>query len=126
MQLAEVRPEANPGVFLGGPDMTTTPRHWAVNPTSRRTAPLPRGWKATRQAVLQRDGYRCVWQDDHGRCTETTQLEVDHIDDPDDHSLDNLRTLCTWHHARRSSAQANAARAARRAPTKRTHPGLVR
>lgn len=91
-----------------------------------RTSPLPTGWKRLRQQVLNRDQHRCTWTENDQRCTETTSLEVDHICDRDDHHLDNLRTLCAWHHAKRTGHQAYAAsnQALRRRPQRR-HPGLI-
>lgn len=91
-----------------------------------RTSPLPPGWKRLRLAVLERDGHRCTWTENGIRCTETEHLECDHIGDRDDHSIDNLRTLCSGHHARRTGHQAYAAsnQALRRRPSRR-HPGLL-
>jgi len=87
---------------------------------------LPSNWQAIRAAVLTRDGRRCTWLQANGaRCAEITRLEVDHIGDPDDHRLANLRTLCHWHHARVTAAQSLAAR--RRAtttPRSSPHPGM--
>lgn len=98
---------------------------------SRRSTPLPRNWATLRRAVIRRDGGRCVWVEDDGtRCAETGSgpgggLEVDHLGSADDHSLANLRTLCKWHHARRTARQASAAagpRLSRRREPER-HPG---
>lgn len=87
---------------------------------------LPSNWQAIVRLVKARDGHRCTWtQNDGSRCPETTRLEVDHIGNPHDHSPDNLRTLCHWHHAQRTARQASASK--RRAPKMRTpepHPGL--
>lgn len=84
---------------------------------------MPSNWQAITRRVRARDGHRCTWiRADDTRCTETTRLEVDHIGDPNDHTLPNLRTLCHWHHARRTAAQAAAARTDRRACG--THPNL--
>lgn len=84
---------------------------------------LPPDWPAIRRHTLHRDGHRCTWtQADGTRCRETTRLEVDHIGDPDNHTLANLRTLCHWHHARRTARQAADAKQQRPAPS---HPGLT-
>lgn len=94
-------------------------------PGTRRTRPLPPNWRTLRNATIERDGHQCTWTEPDGsRCPETHHLEVDHIGDPDDHTA--LRTLCTWHHAKRTAAQAVAARLRnpRRRPTPR-HPGLI-
>lgn len=95
-------------------------------PDRWRKSPLPPGWKQTRTLVLTRDGHQCTWTEDGQRCPITTTLEVDHIGDPDDHTLANLRTLCGPHHHRRTGYQAYAAsnQALRRRPARR-HPGLL-
>lgn len=95
---------------------------------------LPPTWRRRiRPAVLSRDGHRCTWTVDGRRCpwvdlTGRT-LEVDHIDDPDDHSLGNLRTLCGRgsadnHHGKRTARQGVAARPVRARP-RPPHPGLI-
>lgn len=86
---------------------------------------LPANWPAIRNQVKARDGHRCTAiREDGNRCPETTRLEVDHIGDPDDHSpRRNLRTLCHWHHARRTATQSHAARQANKAQEQ--HPGLT-
>lgn len=96
-------------------------------PGSYRTSPLPANWTQLKRATHKRDGYQCTWiEHDGSRCTVTTDLECDHIGDRDDHSIDNLRTLCTWHHAKRTAAQAVAARLRHtRARPPRRHPGLI-
>ena len=103
---------------------------WKRDPTSWRTTPRPTGWKKTRQRILERDGHRCTWDNAGHRCTERA-TDVDHIGAPDDHSDDNLRSLCGPHHDHRTAHQAAAAsrtaRASRpgrlRAPER--HPGLL-
>jgi hypothetical protein len=100
------------------------PGQWAG---SNRREELPTNWYTEiRPAVLERDGYRCTAPlRDETRCPEPG-TDVDHIGDPNDHSLPNLRLLCSWHHDRKSSAQGNAARL-RPPPLRRPaekHPGL--
>jgi hypothetical protein len=96
---------------------------------SRRTSPLPPGWQTRiRPPVLERDGHRCTWIEEDGtRCTATDALEVDHIGDPNDHTPGNLRTLCRYHHRKRTALQARSARG--EAPPRRrppeAHPGLI-
>lgn len=68
--------------------------------TTRRTTPLPTGWAAIRERVLQRDHRTCSW------CGSQQRLEVDHINRNDDHSLGNLRTLCHNCHLTRTARQA--------------------
>lgn len=93
---------------------------------STRRATLPPNWAAIRRIVLERDGHRCVELMRNGsRCRDKAN-QVDHIGDPDDHTPGNLRSLCQWHHDRKSSQQGNAARTrlTSRRPAER-HPGLL-
>lgn len=99
---------------------------------SDRGARLPQNWHAIRGHVLKRDGYRCTWIDpDKRRRCEERATEVDHIRPGDDHSYGNLRSLCEWHHAKKSGAEGARARAIQRAKVKKkfrrteTHPGLL-
>ena len=56
-------------------------------------------WLTLKQGVLRRDGYRCTHVENGVRCTATEQLEVHHVDgDPSNNRLENLTTLCAWHH----------------------------
>lgn len=95
---------------------------------------LPRDWAARRSQVLAEESdcqlaYPDEWTTRHGvrRCTRVS-TEVDHINDPLDHSRPNLRGVCASCHARRTQAQAAAAQqgvAGRaRYPTTRA-PGLL-
>jgi hypothetical protein len=113
------------GQWQGGSRRSTLPPEWAPE---------------IRPAILDRDGHRCTWitdLDDGGpsdylagdydpdlRCPRRA-TDVDHIGDAHDHSPGNLRSLCSWHHDRRSSKQGNAARRrySNRRPPER-HPGL--
>lgn len=82
--------------------------------------------------MLRRDGYRCTVKLTYGeRCPEPA-TDVDHIVPNDDHSLDNLRAICEWHHDKKSGSEgARAAHFRRRAISKKlrrpveTHPGLL-
>lgn len=102
---------------------------WTPSPTEWRTIPLPKGWRRIRQQVLDRDGHQCTVVVNGVRCPETTDLEVDHLGNPDDHDLDNLATKCHSHHASKTGHQAAAARWSRvramRERTQRPHPGLI-
>jgi len=94
--------------------------------SSRRSSPLPKGWSAIRLAVLKRDRYICKYV---RGCTNRAN-EVDHINDPMDHSMANLRAICHQHHLIRTAMQASSvARANRvRYPRKRpqsSHPGII-
>jgi 5-methylcytosine-specific restriction enzyme A len=97
------------------------PGGWA---DSDRTSRLPAGWKQVAAAVKARDGHRCTWLERGVRCAGPAD-EVDHVIAGDDHSERNLRSLCTDHHRRKSSAEGNAARwrVSNRRPRER-HPGL--
>ncbi|AWY07567.1 HNH endonuclease [Streptomyces phage Yosif] len=99
--------------------------------SSDRRGRLPADWDKIRRRVLARDGHRCTHRDDYGtRCPEPA-TDVDHIKAGDDHSMSNLRALCSWHHARKSSGEGAAAKArARRRQDKKfrrdeDHPGLI-
>jgi hypothetical protein len=97
---------------------------------SHRRAQLPSNWRRDiRPRILQRDGHRCTWLDHGQRCTAEA-TEVDHIRRGDDHSDDNLRSLCRPHHARKSSAEGRSARTnwQPRPPHRRPaepHPGMT-
>ena len=95
----------------------------------RRSANLPRNWNRIRAAILKRDGFRCTWFTDGVRCSARA-TDVDHIvpahrgggDDPD-----NLRSLCKWHHDRKTGREAHAARVkveSRNRPAE-SHPGFI-
>ena len=97
------------------------PGNWAG---STRRASLPANWATViRPAVLARDKGRCRWIENNRRCP-CPATDVDHIADRHDHSLGNLRSLCSEHHNRRSSAQGNAAKKARRDRNIERHPAL--
>lgn len=95
---------------------------------SDRASRLPSDWATRRLRVLRRDGYRCQWREDDvpGICGERGS-DVDHINPGDDHSPENLQTLCRWHHARKSAAEGNAARkpTASRYRKPEGHPGAL-
>jgi len=102
------------------------PRHrWD---TSQRRQDSPQ-WKAIRSLVAERDNHRCQeFMRDGEPCTDKG-TECDHIipvSQGGTDSLENLRMLCTWHHARKSSREGQAARKnlTERRPTPR-HPGLI-
>lgn len=72
--------------------------------SSNRRAELPPDWEKRKRRVKRRDGNRCVI------CGSSDRLEVDHIDDPDDHSDENLQTLCHRHHMQKTQREAAAGR----------------
>lgn len=86
---------------------------------------LPKDWKKIRARILARDGHRCTWTTEGKRCPEVA-TEVDHVLGRDNHDDTNLRSLCEWHHKRRTSAQGNAARKrVTQAYPKEKHPGVI-
>ena len=77
---------------------------------SDRKARLPPGWAKIAQRVKDRDGWRCTKilpsgkRCPRGRATGH-RLEVDHRVAGDDHRMENLRTLCEHHHAKKSAKE---------------------
>ncbi len=97
---------------------------------SWRVSPRPPGWAAIARRILARDPI-CTWgylfEEEDGPCYQPS-TDCDHIGDRDDHTDDNLRGLCSFHHRRRTSSQANVAQARMRrerpkARPKARHPG---
>ncbi|MEV0608111.1 HNH endonuclease [Polymorphospora rubra] len=97
---------------------------------SDRRTHLPANWPHIRQRILTRDGHRCTALDNGTRC-DLTATDVHHIGDRDDHSDDNLTSLCAWHHKQETTKEGQAARrakAAERLAERRAaerHPGLL-
>ena len=65
-------------------------------------------WKKLRQLALERDNHECQWCKREGKVThkDAAVLEIDHIKEIEFHpglanQLDNLRTLCKYHHNKR-------------------------
>jgi 5-methylcytosine-specific restriction protein A len=96
---------------------------------SNRRNQLPADWEKIRERTFRRDGYRCtaIRADTGNRCPDRA-TDCDHVDQSRnwDHSDENLTSLCSWHHDRKSSAEGGRAKAARYAAKKRRHPGLLR
>lgn len=88
--------------------------------------PLPRDWQTVLvPTVLARDK-RCMWPTDpHDACDGP--LEVDHIGNPNVHTLDNLRALCEHHHLKRTRTQGllTQGHTVRSLRGKGKHPGLT-
>ena len=78
---------------------------------SDRKSRLPADWPLLRQVVLERCGGRCEVVKKNGKRCWDKATDVDHIVAGDDHSIPNLRGICTWHHKRKSSREGNAAKA---------------
>ncbi|HVV11590.1 HNH endonuclease signature motif containing protein [Amycolatopsis sp.] len=90
---------------------------------SARRDRLPNDWNARRVRVLKRDRYRCQIQ---GPTCTGNATDVDHVTPGDNHSLGNLRAVCSACHSGKSSAEGVAARArlrAQRARPAERHPG---
>jgi 5-methylcytosine-specific restriction enzyme A len=82
-------------------------------------------WQQARQAALTRDKHRCTVVEQDIRCTQQA-LEVDHIDQTNNHELNNLASMCTEHHRIKTQHEAATARwkyREKRTPEK--HPGLM-
>lgn len=69
-----------------------------------RSSPLPSNWHRIRRQVLNRDSHKC-------QICQHIGTQVDHINSSVEHTLTNLRTLCTQCHNKRSSYQAIAKKA---------------
>lgn len=99
--------------------------------SSDRRERLPPDWSRIRKRILKRDGWLCQWRLDDGRKCHRDANEVDHIKAGDNHSDGNLRSLCSWHHAKKSAYEGAAASSAQRRQIEnrfvRTedHPGLL-
>lgn len=94
---------------------------------STRRGRLPRNWPHLRRLVLRRDKGVCQAPFSDGSICGREATDVDHIEPGDDHSLTNLRALCHWCHARKSSSEGGTAAALTRvriARPKPTHPAL--
>ena len=76
---------------------------------SSRKATLPKKWPVIRLRVLRRDKVLC--QLGLVGCTGVA-TEVDHIGDRNDHSLANLRSVCSACHKQHTQLQAAAGRSA--------------
>jgi 5-methylcytosine-specific restriction endonuclease McrA len=98
--------------------------------TSKRRDGLPHDWPKIRINVLRRDSKIdpetgeptgsskdaiCQWiRYDTGKKCGLPANQVDHKDNQkrDDHSLENLQSLCQYHHGQKSAAEGHAGRLA--------------
>lgn len=92
--------------------------------SSNRKSRLPREWHRLRAIVLRNAHNQCEVMDNGVRCTNRA-TEVDHIIPGDDHSLGNLRAICSDHHKPKSSAEGNAARKLKYSRRHEPHPGYI-
>ncbi|NRG68933.1 HNH endonuclease [Streptococcus suis] len=72
---------------------------------SRRAFYHSTAWRRLRLEVLERDHHECLWCAEEGKVS-TDDLEVDHIMELEHYpelalDIDNLRTLCKYHHNQR-------------------------
>lgn len=96
--------------------------------TSTRRQRLPKNWKQLRQQVFTRDRNLCqIRSEETGYICGEPATEVDHIVAGDDHHLNNLQAICTWHHRRKSSAEGNAAKVKYESRYRKpeSHPGAL-
>ena len=98
------------------------PGGWTGTSATDRKTELPADWESRiRPAIIARDSGRCRWIENNARCAERG-TDVDHIKDPLDHSLANLRLLCAAHHRRRTSRQGYEAKVAKKNRNVEAHP----
>ncbi len=97
---------------------------------SNRRDDLPPGWQRIRASVLRRDDGACQWPVElpgAGAVCGAPATDVDHRLDRDYHRPEALWALCRDHHALKTQAEAQAARALKprikRQPEQ--HPGLT-
>lgn len=95
--------------------------------TSTRAARLPPDWPNIRTLVKQRARGRCQASEHHPDCNRIG-TDVDHIEQGDNHALDNLQLLsgpCHRAKTARETAERNRARAAMRRRPQEQHPGAL-
>lgn len=98
---------------------------WA---TSDRAARLPGDWAERRDWVRARAGGRCEAALRDGSRCGAVGTDCDHVRRGDDHRVENLQWLCSWHHKRKTRREALAELAelrVARQPRRRPHPGLI-
>ncbi|GGM39456.1 hypothetical protein GCM10012275_07910 [Longimycelium tulufanense] len=97
--------------------------HWN---RSNRKARLPADWPARRAFVLARDLNHCQWiRGDTGTPCGHPATDVDHIRRGDNHGVSNLRALCRYHHARKSSREGGRAETGDRRRGTEDHPAYT-
>lgn len=98
---------------------------WYSRPSTRKLT-LPPDWEIRRLSRLRRDQFRCQHiRFDTGMKCGAKANQVDHVDDRSNHALENLQSLCEWHHQQKSSSQGGTAAARRRKVQKQKHPGII-
>lgn len=92
--------------------------------SSTRRDHLPDDWPRIRREVFREKGRQCL-------LCGAPATDIDHIVPGDDHSIENLRPLCSPCHSRKSSSEGGAAKAAKRRQIEKRfqrtedHPGLL-
>jgi 5-methylcytosine-specific restriction protein A len=92
--------------------------------SSNRKRRLPRDWHRLRAIVLRNANHQCEVIEEGKRCPNNA-TDVDHIIAGDDHSIGNLRAICTQHHKVKSSHEGNAARKQKYSRKSELHPGYI-
>jgi 5-methylcytosine-specific restriction protein A len=98
---------------------------------SDRRERLPADWPKRRLRVLRRDGGQCTALTQAGTRCDSLASDVDHVRPGDDHSYENLTSLCSYHHRIKSGREGAAAQAAKRRQIAKRfrrseqHPGLL-
>lgn len=76
--------------------------------SSKRREELPKDWPVRRKRILTRDNHQCTWEEYLGgkyiRCPNPAN-QVDHRIPGNDHSDQNLRSLCEDHHRAKSASE---------------------
>lgn len=125
-QLAEQRP-VKARVAGSSPARGATEEEGGCVAEAWRVTPLPANWTTLRRRALERDQHRCrAVKRDGARCSQRA-TDVHHARGRDCHELQDLVSLCSWHHDRITAQEGNAARsskgrASERYPRSR-HPG---
>ena len=73
---------------------------------------FPKKWNALRKKIKKRDGNRCMFSDNKGRCRHKKRLQVHHIIPKKEAPIlmwneGNLITLCVKHHKIVTGEEAN-------------------
>ena len=82
---------------------------------SNRRSRLPPDWPVRRKRIFARDGGRCTYVERDGTRCPLPATDVDHVERGDDHSDENLTSLCEGHHAHKSAREGVEAKAAKKA-----------
>lgn len=93
---------------------------------SNRRERLPRDWPLRRLIRLKLDNFECqAIRADTGEKCRAYANQCDHIVHGDDHRIENLQSLCEWHHLRKSGGEGGRANAQKRRKAQPQHPGII-